>query len=274
MKLSEEATKYAEAIYRKAFAQAALDGESERRKIRASATFSNPNIAQMSDHFVSLTERLIDARLDSYIQAYNQDDLLIDEEDKCEIIERLRQIITNGILMVTTHSIAPEFRLPGTGELIPNIESYITARFERLLGAAAVDLDLARNQMAMERKNRKTDPPNAHYDIHIEGHNFGAILQGGQNNTQNITIHAEFSAKIQELLNLIDATQELTPVQKLKTSTDIRYVQELSKLEPSNEVQDEAKSRLDGVTSVISLSADLISLGMPIIQILRGFFGG
>jgi hypothetical protein len=44
-------------------------------------------------------------------------------------------------------------------------------------------------------------------------------------------------------------------------------------LETTSEVQEEARTKLDGVTSVISLSADMLSLGMPIIQILRAFFG-
>jgi hypothetical protein len=186
MKLSEDANKYAESLYRKVFTQCAIDGEAERRKIRATATPSNPNIPQMSDHFVSLTKRLVYARLDSYVQAYKQDDLLIDEEDKDEIIEALRKIITNNTMWVTTDSTLREFRLPNTGELIPNLASYMTARFERILGEAAVDLDLARNQMVMERKNRKPDLSPTHYNIHVHGHNYGNIQQGGENNSQTI----------------------------------------------------------------------------------------
>lgn len=186
MKLSEDAKKYAESIYGKAFARCALDGEEERRKIRATATSSNPNISQMSDHFVSLTKRLVDARLDSYIQAYKQDDLLIDEEDKDEIIEALKKIIKNNTVWVTTDFTIREFRLPNTAKLIPNIESYMTARFERVLGEAAVDLDLARNQMVMERKNKKPEIPPTYYNIHVYGDNHGNIQQGGENNNQAI----------------------------------------------------------------------------------------
>ncbi len=186
MKLSEDANNYAESIYRKVFTQCAIDGETERRNIRATATSSNPNIPQMSDHFVSLTKRLADARLDSYIQAYKQDNRLIDEDDKDEIIEALRKIIKNNIMWVTTDCTLREFRLPNTGELIPNIESYMTDRFERILGEAAVDLDLARNQMVMERKNRKPELPPTQYNIHVHGHNYGNIQQGGENNKQAI----------------------------------------------------------------------------------------
>lgn len=185
MKLSEDAKKYAESVYRKAFTQCAIDGEAERRNIRATVTFGNPNIPQIADHFVNLTKRLLDARLDSYIRAYKQDYLLIDEEDKDEIIEQLRQIIKTNIMWVTTESTLREFGVSNTDELIQNMESYMAARFERLLGETAVDLDLARNQMAMDRKNRTSDPPTSHYSVHVHGHNYGGIQQG-EGNTQRI----------------------------------------------------------------------------------------
>jgi hypothetical protein len=62
-------------------------------------------------------------------------------------------------------------------------------------------------------------------------------------------------------------------LQKLKVSTDLRYVQELNTLEASESKQEEVRSKLDDITSIISLSADLVSLGMPTIQIIRAFFG-
>jgi hypothetical protein len=186
MKLSEDTKKYAESIYRKAFHQAAVDGEIERRKIRATATFSNPNIPQMSEHFISMAKRLMTAMIHSYVQAYKQDDLLIDDEDKDKIIEELKRIMNNHIRWVTTDSTIREFRLPNTGELIPNMESYMTSRFERVLGEAAIDLDFARNEMVLERKNRKPEMPITHYNIYVHGHNYGNIQQNGENNKQTI----------------------------------------------------------------------------------------
>lgn len=188
MKLSEEAKAFAESIYRKAFTQCAIDGETERRQIRARSTPSNPNVSQMSDHFVSMTKRLVAARLESYVQAYKQDDLLIDDEDKDAILEELKRIIRNHIMWVTTDSTLREFRLPGSTELIPNIESYMTARFERSLGEAAVDLDLARKQMVMDRKNKKPDPASTHYNVHVHGDNYGNIQQGGEGNSQSLSL--------------------------------------------------------------------------------------
>lgn len=273
MKLSEEAKAYADSIYGMAFSQCALNGEAERLQIRARATPGNPNISQMSDHFVNLTKRLVDARLDSYVQAYKQVDLLIGDADKDEIIEELKRIIRNNTIWVTTPSTLREFGLPSSPEMIPNFESYMTARFERTLGEAAVELDVARKRMVMDRKNKKTHPSIAHYNIHIDGDNFGAIQQGGKNNSQSVNINTQLNVRIQELFGLIDGATDLTALQKLKASTDLRYIQELAKLPASEENQEQARSKLDDITSILSVSADLVSLGIPIIQIVRAFFG-
>ena len=83
----------------------------------------------------------------------------------------------------------------------------------------------------------------------------------------------QLNSKIEELLNRIDGATDLTALQKLKASTDLRYVQELTALEASEENQEEARSKLNDITSILSISADLGSLGIPTIQILRAFFG-
>lgn len=119
---------------------------------------------------------------------------------------------------------------------------------------------------------KPTNQSNPNNQINIYGPNLGPVQQGGQGNVQNVNIDAEFEGKINELFALVE-NSKLTPVQKLKAVNDIRAVHELSRLETTPEVQEEARTRLDGVTSVISLSADLVSLGMPIIQIMRAFFG-
>lgn len=269
MKLSEEAAKYAEASYGKAFARAALEGRTERRSLGE----KRPSSSEVVDYFSCLTRKLLNARVDSYVQAFKLDDLLIDDQDKDQIIEELRRTIQGHVIWGTTESTLREFGWIPTGEAIRSMKSYMTDRFEELLGEAVVCLESARAEMVMERKNRKPNTPNTHYDIRIEGHNFGPIQQGGKSNVQHLAVNAEFSAKIHELLNLIETSKNLTLVQKSKARTDIRYLEELGKMEPSKEVRDEAKSRLDGVAAVIGLTADLVSLGIPSIQILRTFFG-
>ena len=106
----------------------------------------------------------------------------------------------------------------------------------------------------------------------IYGPNYGPLQQGGQGNVQNVNVNAQFDAKLNELFALVE-NSSLTPVQKLKAVNDIKTVSELSRLETTSEVQEEARTRLEGVTSVLSMSADLLSVGMPIVQIIRAFFG-
>ena len=133
---------------------------------------------------------------------------------------------------------------------------------------------LANRVRQMELENRMpTASIPAAPSIHIGGNNFGAIQQGGQNNSQSVTINAQLNSKIEELLNRIDGATDLTALQKLKASTDLRYVQKLTALEESEENQEEARSKLNDITSILSISADLVSLGIPTIQIIRAFFG-
>jgi hypothetical protein len=127
-------------------------------------------------------------------------------------------------------------------------------------------------EMELETKLPSASVP-ATAGIHIGGHNFGQIQQGGQSNSQSVTINTQLGAKIQELLTLIDGTTDLSALQKLKASTDLRYVQELIALEASEENKEEARSKLNDITSILSISADLVSLGIPTIQIIRAFFG-
>ena len=115
-------------------------------------------------------------------------------------------------------------------------------------------------------------PNQSNNTTNIYGPNYGPLQQGGQGNVQNVNVNAQFDAKLNELFALVE-NSSLTPVQKLKAVNDIRTVSELGRLETTSEVQEEARACLEGVTSVISLSADLLAVGMPIMLIIRAFFG-
>lgn len=272
MKLSEDGKKWADALLNKSTYEVATWAEEDHRRVLAGATKSNPNFPQMTEHYVERVRRSIMGLLNAYVEGYKVDGILIDDEDKDEILEEVRGIIQRQLHHITTSVTNRDFRNPYTGERVPNMDSYLAARFERLLGEAAIELNLARNKMAIEQKRKEAEKPIPNNQINIYGPNLGPIQQGGQGNTQNLTINAVFEEKIRELFSLVE-NSSLTPVQKLKAVNDLRAVHELSRLETTPEVQEEARGRIEGVTSVISLSADLVSLGMPIIQIIRAFFG-
>lgn len=273
MKLSDEARKYAEALMNKDHYDTAVWAEKDQQRVRASRTQSNPQFGLMIEHHEESTRRSFKSIINAYVEAYKMDDALIDDEDKDEIIEIIRSMI-NSRLHHITHSVTNrDFLNPITGEKIPNLDSQIGGHFDRLLGEAAVEFNLARNQMVMERRKKASESKTTSSNlINIYGPNLGPIQQGGRHNIQSTNINPEFEAKIGELFALVE-NSSLAAVQKLRAINDIRTVHELSRLETTSEVQEEARTKLDDVTSVIALSADLLSLGMPIIQILRAFFG-
>jgi hypothetical protein len=109
---------------------------------------------------------------------------------------------------------------------------------------------------------------------------FHAPFQGGFNQgpggTQNITIqnvNNEFDDAINTLLNSVNHSVDLSPVQKMTLAADIRTIQQLGQAERTPEVVEVASSRIDTVNSVISSTADLVSIGMVVIPIIRLWFG-
>jgi hypothetical protein len=125
--------------------------------------------------------------LNAYVEGYRMDEALMDEEDKDELIEVIRKMINSQHHHVTNSVIASkDFKNPYTGEKIPNLDEELRLRFDRLLGEAAIELNLARNQLVLEQKQRaKEEKLRSNNQINIYGHNLGSIQQGGQNNTQS-----------------------------------------------------------------------------------------
>jgi len=110
---------------------------------------------------------------------------------------------------------------------------------------------------------------------------FHAPFQGGFNQgpsgTQHINIQNvknEFVDAIYKLLKGVEESTELSAEQKMTLAGDINTIQQLGQLDKTPEVLDAANSKIDAVSSVISSTADIVSLGMVIIPIIRAWFGG
>lgn len=204
---------------------------------------------------LNMAREIAEAYVDCHVEVFVAEGLIPDPND-------LRELRTEINAIVARHT-GTEFWTPrpATADALLILPDQIYGQFANRV-----------RQMELESKLPRASVP-TDSSIHIGGHNFGAIQQGGQNNSQSMTVNAQLNAKIQDLLNLIDGATDLTAMHKLKASTDLRYVQELTTLAASEENQEEARSKLDGITSIISISADLVSLGIPTIQIIRAFFG-
>ena len=185
MKLSDEAKKYADALMNKDHYDTAVWAERDQQRVRGSRTQSNPKFGLMIAHHEESTRRSFKSIINAYVEAYKMDDALIDDEDTQEIIEMIRSMIKSRLHHITHSVTNRDFLNPITGEKIPNLDSQIGGHFDRLLGEAATEFNLARNQMVMERKKKAGESDTGSSNqINIYGPNLGPIQQGGQNNIQ------------------------------------------------------------------------------------------
>jgi hypothetical protein len=191
MKLSEEAKKWAEALMHKDHYQVALWSEKDIARIRAARTQSNPLFNQIIAHHEESVRRTFTYIINAYVEAYKMDGSLIDDEDKDEIIEFIKDMINRRLHHITNSVVGRDFYHPYTGEKIPNLESQLAGHFDRLMGEAAVDLNLARNQLVVKQKQRAREEKLRSNQINVYGHNYGNIQQGGEGNSQTINPNSE-----------------------------------------------------------------------------------
>lgn len=111
-----------------------------------------------------------------------------------------------------------------------------------------------------------------YFETHISQVQGGVAV--GQGITQHITTtNNQFNEAINKLLLGVESSIDLSPVKKVGLVADIRTIQQLGEMEKKPEVIQEANSKIDSVTSVLSSTADLVSLGMVVIPIIRACFG-
>jgi hypothetical protein len=136
------------------------------------------------------------------------------------------------------------------------------------LHVRVVKIDHLGNEIRLNSEGRAV-----YYTVNVHGDNRANIQQGGQGNVQttNITNNTSFVKAIRELTEVID-NSSLTPVNKIESQSDIQALQRLGELEQTPEVKEAAKSRIESIEKTISLTADMVSLGMPIIMFIRAFF--
>jgi Mn-dependent DtxR family transcriptional regulator len=120
---------------------------------------------------------------------------------------------------------------------------------------------------------KPTAPTSVSYNMWIDK-NFGAAGQG-TDFSQYVTVHnkTEFDEAIDKLLKAVDTSKDISIVQKVTVTNDIKTLQQLGQVEQTPEVIEAASGKIEFINSVVSSTADLVSLGMVIIPIIRAFFG-
>jgi predicted transcriptional regulator len=131
---------------------------------------------------------------------------------------------------------------------------------------------------AIEQPNNPGTPngrqQNITYNLSLHD-NRGNISMGGHGNTQtNVVVGSDFENAIRQLVAGIEQSQVLSPLQKIRVKSDVQAVNDLARVKKTPEIVTEARSRIDGIQTVLSTTADLVSLGMVVIPILQAVFGG
>jgi uncharacterized protein YjbI with pentapeptide repeats len=129
----------------------------------------------------------------------------------------------------------------------------------------------------IETARNHPEKPTSHFPANIYNNIFNAPVTGiqqGQNNIQNNTVNlnTDFTKAIEQLLDLIEKSS-LNQVNKIKIKSDVQVIEQLASLEQTPEVLEAANSKIDAVKEVISMTADMTSLGMILLQIIQRAFG-
>jgi hypothetical protein len=120
---------------------------------------------------------------------------------------------------------------------------------------------------------RRGQPPAPATNVMYINQNYAPVAQGS-NFTQSVTqIRNEFDDSIHKLLHAVEESRDLSPVQKITVRNDINMVHQLAHMEKTPEVIETASTKIDSINSIVSSTADIVSLGVVVIPMVRAFFG-
>src|SRR5439155_20307717 len=155
----------------------------------APATNENPRFNELVDYRVERTRRAYKMIINAYMEGYRMDGILIDDDDRHEIIMEIKALVDRRFHDITTREGRPDFRHPLTHAKLPNMDAYLKSQFDRLVGEALLELDVARTDLIIE-KRKQPEASGSSYALHVHGDVIGGA-QVGPHNTQNITgIHS------------------------------------------------------------------------------------
>jgi len=130
----------------------------------------------------------------------------------------------------------------------------------------------------IEGMQKRPEKPTSIFPANIYNQTFhvhdGGVQQVGNHNTQHnrVSINTDFDNAIERLVAAIESSS-LQPLQKISVKSDVVVLRELATLEKTPDVIDAANTRLDAIKEVVSMTADLTSLGTPVLPILWAVFG-
>ena len=136
----------------------------------------------------------------------------------------------------------------------------------------------------LEVENSRVERPRARggdvYQTHIHGPNYGGIQQGGQGNTQNITLtntnNPDFDRVLTSLVEIIRSSQ-IPDDDKQELEEEVSKINKLALKEPAPGLLDRAKARLDVIKLAIT-GTDIAIKAAPHLdtlwELIKHKFGG
>jgi hypothetical protein len=182
MKLSPEAKDRVDALITRDNYQLALWSEREHSRVRQTVSQSNPRFGELIAYHVEATRRWYKMIIESYVAGYRMDGILIDEEDREEIVILIKEMVERRTHDIINRKGNPDFLHPTNGNRFPNIDYQLTQELKRVLAEGIMELDVARTELVIEQK-KKTLP--ATYNLTIE--NAHGPVQQGPGNVQNFS---------------------------------------------------------------------------------------
>jgi hypothetical protein len=119
-------------------------------------------------------------------------------------------------------------------------------------------IDESGNEIRLNAEGRAIN-----YTANIQGHNYGGIQQGGQGNTQNVTLtntnNPNFDTAIKSLVELIQ-TSVISPEDKDELLTELQNINKLALKDANPALVERAKSKIN----YFELTANSVALGAKV----------
>jgi hypothetical protein len=253
MRLSKDA----ENLARIKYGQAVTNLAREHHQKEQAAMFSTPRggalEAAKADLYLERLEKMGDAFVECWLGSFVADGITPDDQDLKQLHEQIKTMFGGPHASLS--------RLPlGTHERIKGIE----ALTHRKLDAKALEMKLE------QKGSRSTSKESSNYTMKIE-RNYGAVQQG-HHNTQNVQINQTPEALTNRLIEIIQQSS-LQPLVKSEVIGNLYQIQHLGTLDQSTTVIQEKRDRILTVDKLLSTTADVYTVAVPIINALRVMLG-
>ncbi len=151
MKISAEAKDFADAFYFEK-GREIYNKSQEKLKNRKFINFEDSTQADFSNRIES-TAKMIEARIESYILAYEKEGKLIDDEDKEEIFEEIKRFIKQQCQQAFSNSqgLLTMVRNQWSKEYSSQMREYFDSKVKQLMEPALLKLNLKMREMNMNK---------------------------------------------------------------------------------------------------------------------------